>query len=113
MGRKGIDRAFRELNKTMTREEIRKIIRNNLKLLKKYTVKSIALFGSYARNQQREDSDIDLLVEFEENTYHNFINLIFSLEELLQKNVTLVGEQDLSPYIRPYVLKEADFIEIG
>lgn len=95
----------------MTKGQIQKIIRENKDILKKYKVKSIFLFGSYVRNEQKEDSDIDLLVEFEENTYRNFINLIFSLEDLLKKEVTVVTREDLSPYIRPYVLKEAIEIE--
>lgn len=59
------------------------------------------------RNEQREESDIEFLVEFEEDTYSNFINLIFTLEDLLKKEVAVVTGEDLSPYIRPYVLKEA------
>jgi predicted nucleotidyltransferase len=95
----------------MTKEEIKKIIREHKEILKKYKVKSIALFGSYVRNEQKEDSDIDLLVEFKENTYRNFINLIFSLEDLFKKEVTVVSREDLSPHIKPYVLKEIEKIE--
>lgn len=95
----------------MTKEEIKKILSENKEILKRYKVKSIALFGSYVRNEPREGSDIDFLVEFEENTYKNFINLIFTLEDLLKKEVTVVSTEDLSPYIRPYVLKEVEKIE--
>lgn len=95
----------------MTKEDIKKIMREHKEILQKNKVKSVALFGSYVRNEQRENSDIDLLVEFEEDTYSNFINLIFSLETLFGKEVTVVSEEDLSPYILPYVLKEAEQIE--
>ena len=95
----------------MTKDEIKSIILKNKEILKKYKVKSIALFGSYVRNKQREDSDVDLLVEFEEDTYNNFINLIFTLESLLKKEVTVVSTEDLSPYIRPYILREVEKIE--
>jgi len=95
----------------MTKEDIKKIIREHKGILKKYKVKSIALFGSYVKNEQREDSDIDLLVEFRENTYDNFINLIFTLEDLFKKEVTVVTPKGMSPYILPYVLKEAEEIE--
>jgi len=97
----------------MTKDEVRKILSGNRELLKKYTVKSIALFGSYARNEQKQDSDIDLLVELEEPTYDNFIHLVFTLEELLKKEVNLVPKGSLSPYIEPYVEKEAEQIETG
>lgn len=95
----------------MTKEEIKSIILKNKEILKKYKVKSIVLFGSYVRNEQKEDSDIDLLVEFEEPTYNNFISLVFSLEELLKKEVNLIPEGSLSPYIEPYVEKEVEKIE--
>lgn len=71
----------------------------------------MALFGSYVRGEQRENSDIDFLVEFEEDNYYNFIHLIFSLEDLLKKSVQVVTKADLSPYIRPYIMTEAEKIE--
>ena len=95
----------------MTKKDIKNIISKNKEILKKYRVKSIALFGSYIRNEQREDSDIDFLVEFEKPTYDNLIHLVFSLEKLLEKKVNLVPEGSLSPYIEPYVEKEAEEIE--
>lgn len=95
----------------MNKEDIKEILSANRDVLRKYKVKSIALFGSYVRNEQKEDSDIDLLVEFEEDTYDNFINLIFALEDLFKKEVTVVSEEDISPYIRPYVMREVEKIE--
>ena len=95
----------------MTKEDIKKLLSEHKDILEKYKVKSISLFGSYTRNEQRKDSDIDFLVEFKEDTYDNFINLVFSLEDLLKKSVTVVSEEDLSPYIKPYVLREMEKIE--
>lgn len=95
----------------MTKADIKRIIREHNEILDKYKVKSIGLFGSYIRNEQRQNSDIDLLVEFEESTYDNFINLIFALEDLLKKEVTVVTQKGMSPYILPYVLKEVEEIE--
>ncbi len=60
----------------MTKEEIKKILLGNREILRKYKVKSIALFGSYGRNEQREDSDIDLLIEFEESTGGKLFNIL-------------------------------------
>ena len=48
----------------MTKEDIKKVLIANREILKKYKVKSIALFGSYARNEQKEESDIDFLEDF-------------------------------------------------
>jgi len=98
-------------DKKLDKQDIKRIIKEHKYILDKYKVRSIGLFGSYVRSTQREDSDIDLLVEFEENTYNNFINLIFELEDLFKKEVTVVSERDLSPYILPYVFKEFEQIE--
>ncbi len=95
----------------MNKKEIKNIIKAHHEILDKYKVKSISLFGSYVRNEQIENSDIDFLVEFKEDTYNNFINLIYSLEDLFNKNVTVVSKEDLSPYILPYVIKEVEKIE--
>lgn len=95
----------------MTKEDIKRLIKEHKDVLVKYSVKSIALFGSYVRNEQKKSSDIDFLVEFEKPTYDNFINLVFSLEDLLKKEVTVVTPKGMSPYILPYVLKEAEEIE--
>ena len=82
----------------MTREEIKNILSENKEILKRYKVRSIVLFGSYVRNEQKKDSDIDFLVEFEQDTYSNFVNLIFALENLFKKKVAVVSTEDLSSY---------------
>ncbi len=56
-------------------------------IINKYNVKRIGIFGSYAKGQQKEESDIDVLVEFEKPTFDNFIELSFFLEELFDKKV--------------------------
>jgi uncharacterized protein len=99
------------LGEKLSKQDIKKILKEHKDILNKYKVRTIGLFGSYVRDEQREDSDIDLLVEFDENTYSNFINLIFELEDIFRKEVTVVSEKDLSPYILPYVLKELEIIE--
>jgi hypothetical protein len=98
-------------DKKLDKQDIKKILKEHKDILNRYKVRTIGLFGSYVRGEQREDSDIDLLVEFDENTYSNFINLIFELEDIFRKEVTVVSERDLSPYILPYVLKELEIIE--
>ncbi len=77
----------------------------------RYSVKRIGLFGSHARGEQKETSDIDILVEFEKPTYDNFIELIFFLEELTGKEIDLVTSKGLSPYLRSDVKKEVIWCE--
>ncbi len=73
---------------------------------KRFGVKRIGLFGSFARGEQKDTSDVDILVEFEEPTFDNFMNLAFFLEDLFGRRVELVTPDSLSPYIAPYVKKE-------
>lgn len=72
----------------------------------KFGVRRIGLFGSFARGEQKETSDIDILVEFDKPTFRNFMNLAFFLEDLFHRKVDLVTPNSLSPYISPYVKKE-------
>jgi hypothetical protein len=98
----------------MTKEDIKRILFVNIENLKKYKVKSIALFGSYVRNEQKDDSDIDFLVEFGEGvTLFGIIELEDSLSEMLRKKVNIVSRRGLSKYIGPYILKEAETIGKG
>jgi len=98
-----------------TREEILDTLREHRADLKRFGVKKIGLFGSYVRGEQRPDSDIDLLVEFEpgRKTFKAFIGLCFYLDELLQQKVELVTTESLSPYIGPYILQEVQYASLA
>jgi uncharacterized protein len=73
-------------------------------------VKRIALFGSFARNQQQSMSDVDLLVDFEpdQKTFDNFLAACELLEASLGRRVELLTVESLSPHIGPRILKEAE-----
>lgn len=55
--------------KDLTNKEILKSLRENKDVLRKYNVKKIGLFGSYIKGEQKEDSDIDFLVEFDRTAF--------------------------------------------
>lgn len=74
----------------LTRARILKTLREHNEALKKYSVKRIGLFGSYARGEQQRGSDIDFLVEFEKPTYDNFFDLIVYLEKLFGRKVEVL-----------------------
>ena len=76
-----------------------------------FCVKRIGLFGSVARGDQKEASDIDILVEFDKPTFRNFMDLSFYLEELFGRKVDLVTVKGLHPRIRPYVEKDVIWSE--
>jgi predicted nucleotidyltransferase len=97
--------------KKLTDKEIVKILKEHSDILKNYKVKRIGLFGSFARGEQREDSDIDFLVEFEMPSFDNFMDLVFYLEDLFGRKVELITSGSLSPYIQPYIEKEVKWLE--
>jgi len=81
-----------------------KIILNKLS---PFGPKKVAVFGSYARGENKEGSDLDLLVEFSDGiTLLDIIGVEQDLSGILGVKVDLVTEGALSPYIRPYVEKD-------
>jgi len=80
--------------------------------IKALGVKKLGLFGSFVREEQGVESDIDLLVEFEQSkkTFDNFIQLSFFLEDLFQRRVELVTPESLSPYIGPHIMNEVEYV---
>ena len=73
----------------------------------KFGLIKIGLFGSYVRNEQRENSDIDLAVEIESNNkFRSFFGLKAYLEDGLQKNIDLGIESSLKPIVYKYIEKE-------
>lgn len=95
----------------MTRNEIMHLIREHDDFLIRHGVKRIGLFGSHARDEERADSDIDLIVEFDEGrkNYDNFIELCFFLEDLLGRKVDLLTPESMSPYMRPFIEKDVKY----
>jgi predicted nucleotidyltransferase len=69
----------------------------------------LALFGSFARDEQRESSDVDLLVEFEPGakSFDSFMRLAFLLEDTLGRRVELVTTDSLNPSLRDRMLQSA------
>jgi len=92
--------------------EIREKLEESKELLRRrFKVKEIGLFGSYVRNEQKEGSDVDILVEFEETpTLLEFIELENFLTELLGVKVDLVMKRALKPSIKENVLKEVIYV---
>ena len=66
-------------------------------LLQKYPIASIAVFGSYARNTQTENSDVDILVEFNDRIGTAFIDLANEIERLLGVKTDLVSKRAIKP----------------
>ena len=104
MGVAGVSGSFGK-----NRDEILDALKREAPALKrKYAVKSLAVFGSMARGDDREGSDVDVLVTFEvKATFSNFMGLKLDLEELFGRRVDLLTPRELSPAMQVEVEKEA------
>lgn len=83
--------------------------------IRRFGVAKVGLFGSFARNEQSPDSDIDLLVEFAsgQKNYRNFLGFSELAENLLGRKVEVVTLQSLSQFIAPYVTREVKYVQVN
>lgn len=95
----------------LTSKSIIEQISQNQDTLNKFGVKKIGLFGSYARNKQKPDSDIDILVEFEKGkkTFDNYMDLKFYLEELFDTDVDLVVKEAIKIQLKKNILRNVKY----
>ena len=93
-------------------EEIQRILKSELPTLRKeYRVKSLGIFGSYVRGENKPKSDLDLLVEFERApTMFGFVRLQDHLGKLLGVKVDLVMKSALKPEIAKGFIEGIDFV---
>lgn len=96
-----------------TKEYILTALKSNKNRLSRLGIIEVGLFGSYARGDQSEKSDIDILIDFdpEMENYDNYM-AAYDIFELLFKNekVEIVTKNGLSPYIGPKILKEVTYV---
>lgn len=98
----------------MTKEQIIAQLSKNKELLQnKFYLETIALFGSYARNENSKTSDIDLLVTFNNNANDLYIiknELRNYLHNLLKSDVDICNEKYIKPFYKKQILSEAIYV---
>ena len=95
----------------LTQQDILQFLKDNKDYFRKeFHISKIDIFGSFARNEQRADSDIDFLIEMENNV-SNIYDLKWELRELLKKQfnreVDVCNEKHIKPFAKTFVLKDA------
>ncbi len=98
----------------MSRDDILDILREKKQYLRdEFHIVKIGLFGSYAKLEQKDDSDIDLLIDIEEGA-KDIYDLKLSLKEylsgILGKKVDLAREKYLKPYVKDRILKDVVYV---
>jgi predicted nucleotidyltransferase len=97
------------------KQEVLALLREHRGELKNSGVARLGLFGSFLRNEQRAESDVDLLVEFApgQKNFDNLMRVGDYLESLFARKVELVTPESLSSYLRPRISQEAEYVVIG
>lgn len=91
--------------------EIKEILqKNKVDLMMRYNLKSLALFGSFARDEATEKSDIDILVEFDKPIGLDFVLLADELETILGVKVDLVTTNALKPKMFEYIKQDLQYV---
>lgn len=91
--------------------DIKDTLRNNkARLTDKYGLSFMAIFGSYGRGQQTENSDLDILVDFQRPIGVEFIDLANELERLLKIKVDLVSRKGVRPKYLKQIEQELDYV---
>lgn len=93
------------------KSEIFQRLIENGNTIAEFGVRRFGLFGSFLTDVHNEDSDVDLIVEFEQGkkSFDSFMNLSFFLEDILGRKVDLVTPESLSPHIGPKILNEVEY----
>jgi predicted nucleotidyltransferase len=99
--------------KMKTFEEIKKKIEEHREeLISRFKIKEIGIFGSYARGDQDETSDVDILVDYSDEHISLFdvLDVKYYFEELLGLNVDIVTREALKPVIGKHIMEEVVFV---
>lgn len=94
------------LNNKKTSDTLKELIPVIKEILKKNGIKKAGIFGSYAKNKQKKNSDIDIIIEPPKGIGFGFVGIQFDLEEGTKRKIDLVTYKYLNPYLKDKILKE-------
>ena len=98
-----------------TKQAVLSMIREHRDEIKAAGVRKLGVFGSFVRDEQTPESDLDVLVEFDpaQKTFDNFMKVSLLLEDLCDRRIDLVTTESLSPYLRPHIVNEVEYVHLG
>lgn len=94
-----------------TKEKILEQLNNKAEELKNFTVRRIGLFGSLVRDEADTESDVDIIVDFDEPTFDHYMDLKFYLQNLFDREVDLVLADSVKPRLKPIIDKEVIYAQ--
>lgn len=94
------------------KKELISLINNHQKDIKAFGVNKLGIFGSFARNEASERSDIDFFIDFipEHKTLKNFVGLASFLKNLTGRKVEIVTLQSLNKFTGKYILEQVEYV---
>ena len=96
----------------MTKEDIKRVLIKNKRLLKRYKVNKIGIFGSCATGKMKKKSDVDLLVDFDEMIdLFDYVHLSDEIQQMLKTKVDLSTPDAIKSYLKHKILREVEWIE--
>jgi uncharacterized protein len=98
-----------------TKQELINRLLSNRERLNSYGVERLGIFGSFARDQVTETSDIDFFIHFksEYKTLRNFVGLANYLQDLLGRKIEIVTPQSLNQFIGKYIQQEVEYVSFA
>ena len=95
-----------------TKKELIERILINQDKIRNFGVRKLGIFGSFVRDEAREDSDIDFFLEFdlEYKTLKNFVGLASFLKDILGRKSEIVTPQSLNKFIGKYIIQEVEYV---
>ncbi len=93
----------------LTKDDIFETLSHRQEKLRGYGVKKLGLFGSYAKGEASEASDLDFLVEFDHKSFDTYMDLKFFLEDTFHHKVDLILADRIKPRLREHILQEVRY----
>lgn len=93
-----------------TKQEVIELIRNNRECFARFGVSEVGLFGSFVREEQTEESDVDLLVNLSDRSLENFCNLLDFSESLFERSVDIISENSITPINGRVICREVEYV---
>lgn len=89
------------------RDDVIKTILENREAIRRFGVRKLGLFGSFARGENKSTSDLDFIIDLEKKSFDAYMDLKLFLEKIFNCHVDLVLTSTLKPRLRSEILKEA------
>ena len=93
-----------------TKQDVIELIRNNRDRFRGFGVSEVGLFGSFVREEQTDESDVDLVLATDDRSYDNFLKLEEFTKELFSRSVDIIFESDLNEMNGRVICRELEYV---